>query len=252
MGIIDWRNSTRVLPCRRNKQSELAHDTAQAAGTHLAFCGEEEVEPLMMRLDTNTVFSGVVFDQQLLQEEQSLPLFSFLPHLDQTVPVVLGLSSVTVRTHLVGHSVLHHEGLLEDGPAHHLGLHLQLHLQPLAVGLRPQEVGVDQLDFAETLQLLETEGHQLPALQSCLDPLLWRLEISLTEPAELNGHLQAGTELVVRRELYTVSYLLWDSLSDVNLSPETSHTEVGRVWLYRSPALTTENLANCPHQVVHC
>ena len=154
-----------------------------------------------MRLDTNTVFSGVIFDQQLLQEEQSLPLFSFLPHLNQAVPVILGLRSVTVRTHLIGHSELHHEGLLEDGPAHHLGLHLQLHLQPLAVGLRPQEVGVDQLDFVETLQLLQTESHQLPALQSCLDPLLWRLEISLTEPAELDGHLQTGSEVKVSREL---------------------------------------------------
>ena len=157
--------------------------------SHLAFRGEEEVEPLMMRLDADTVLRGVVFDEQLLQEEQSLPLLGFLSHLNQAVPVILGLSPVTVRTHLISHSELHHEGLLEDGPAHHLCLHLQLHLQPLAVGLRPQEVGVDQLDFVETLQSLQTKSHQLPALQGCLDPLLRRLEISLTETAELNGHL---------------------------------------------------------------
>ena len=194
MGIIDWRNSTRVFPCNGQKQSEL-EDPGTQGFSHLAFCGEEEVEPLMMRLDTDTVFRGVILYQQLLQEEQSLPLLSFLPDLNQAVPVILGFSSVTVRTHLIGHSELHHEGLLEDRPAHHLCLHLQLNLQPLTVGLRPQEVGVDQLDFVETLQLLQTEGHQLPALQGCLDPLLWRLEISLTEPTELNGHLQRGQSL---------------------------------------------------------
>ena len=52
------------------------------------------------------------------------------------------------------------------------------------------------------------------------------------------------------RELFPGFYLLWDSLSDVNLSPETSDTEVSWVGLYRSATLTTENLANCPHQLV--
>ena len=47
----------------------------------LALRGEVEVQTLVMRLDAHTVLGGVVFDKKLLEEEQSLSLFCFLPHL---------------------------------------------------------------------------------------------------------------------------------------------------------------------------
>ena len=113
-------------------------------------------------------------------------------YLHQAVPVILGLGSVAVWAHLVGHRVLHHEGLLQDGAAHHLGLHLQLHLEPLAVRLRPQEARVYQLHLLQPLEPLEAERHQLPALQRRLHPLPGRLEVTLAESAELDGHLNTA------------------------------------------------------------
>ena len=207
----------------------------------------------MVGLDAHTVLGGVVFDQQLLQKEESLPLLGLLSDLDKAVPVVLGLRSVTVWAHLIGHAVLHHEGLLEDGTAHHLRLHLQLHLQPLAVRLRPEERGVDQLDFIETLQLLQTESHQFSALEGGLDPLLGRLQVSLTEPAELDGHLQQGAcQQSALLTFMAKVHLLWDSFSDVNLNSQTSNTQVGWVGLYWSSALTAKNFANSSDNVTSC
>ena len=49
----------------------------------LALRGEEEVQALVMRLDTHTVLGGVVFDKKLLEEEQSLSLLCFLSHLNK-------------------------------------------------------------------------------------------------------------------------------------------------------------------------
>merc|ERR1712147_237541 len=95
----------------------------------LALGGEEEVQALVMRLDGHTVLGRVVFDKKLLEEEQGLSLFCFLPHLNKTVPVILGLSPVTVWTHLISNDKLHHECLLQNGASHHLGLDLKLHLE---------------------------------------------------------------------------------------------------------------------------
>ena len=113
-------------------------------------------------------------------------------YLHEAVPVILGLGPVAVWAHLVGDRVLDHEGLLQDGAAHHLGLHLQLHLEPLAVRLRPQEARVYQLHLLQPLEPLEAERHQLPALQRRLHPLPGRLEVTLAESAELDGHLNTA------------------------------------------------------------
>ena len=45
------------------------------------------------------------------------------------------------------------------------------------------------------------------------------------------------------------SYIFRDALGDVHLDPETRHTEVGRVGVYRSAALTTQDLASHRHQI---
>jgi hypothetical protein len=37
----------------------------------------------------------------------------------------------------------------------------QLDFDPLAVGLRPQEIGIDKLHLAQVLQFLKAESHQL-------------------------------------------------------------------------------------------
>ena len=49
----------------------------------LALRGEEEVQALVMRLDAHTVLGGVVFDKELLEEEQGLSLLCFLSHLNK-------------------------------------------------------------------------------------------------------------------------------------------------------------------------
>ena len=56
-------------------------------GLAFALGGEEEVKTLMVRFDADTVLGGVVFNQQLFQKEQSLSLFSFLPHLEEKLVI---------------------------------------------------------------------------------------------------------------------------------------------------------------------
>ena len=106
-------------------------------------------------------------------------------NLYKTIPVILGLSSVTVRAHLISHYELHYKCLLQNCSTQHLSLNLQLDLESLAVWLCPQEIGINQLDIFQPLQFLKAESHQFSALQCCLYPLTRRLQISLTKSAEL-------------------------------------------------------------------
>lgn len=113
--------------------------------------------------------------------------------MNKTIPMIFSLSSVTIWTHLISHRVLHHKSLLKNCSSKNLCLDLELHLEPLAVGLRPEEARIDQLDLLQPLESLEADGHQLSALQGCLDPLSGRLEISLTKSTELDCHLNIQT-----------------------------------------------------------
>ena len=57
----------------------------------------------------------------------------------------VGIGSRAVHAHVRLHHVLHHKGLLQDGPVHNLGLHRQLHLDAPAVRLRPHKARIHKL-----------------------------------------------------------------------------------------------------------
>jgi hypothetical protein len=87
----------------------------------------------------------------------------------------------------------------------------ELHLDPLGVGLGPDEAGINQPDLGETLEPLEAEGEELLGLEVAHHPLAWRLEVPLAELAPVNGGL------------------LGNALGDIHLVLDAVHAHVGRV-----------------------
>lgn len=72
------------------------------------------------------------------------------PHLHACCPAVwVCVGPVALQAHVVLHHKLHHEALLQDGAVEDLGLDGQLHLEPLAVGLSPDEPRVNQLHLLQ-------------------------------------------------------------------------------------------------------
>jgi len=173
--------------------------------------GEEEVQAIRSLLHGAGVLVGLVLQDDLLEVEEGLLVVHLLPDLDHGLPRVLGLHAAAVVTHLVCHDVLHHKGLLEDGGGKHLLLNRQLDLDPLGVGLGPDEAGINQPDLGKALEPLEAEGEQLLGLEGAHHPLGRGLHVPLTELAPVNGGL------------------LRDSLSDIHLILDAVHAHVGRV-----------------------
>lgn len=97
----------------------------------------------------------------------------------------------------------------------------QLDLDTSAVGLGPNEAGIDQTHFAEALELLETERQELARLERGGHPDTRRLQVALAVAAKVDGRL------------------LRDALCNVDLIPNAVHAQVGRVGWRRCTAART-------------
>lgn len=67
---------------------------------------------------------------------------------------------------MVLHNELHDKALLQDGAVEHLSLYGELHLEPLAVGLSPDEASINKLHFLQSgqssqreKQMVQSEGN---------------------------------------------------------------------------------------------
>ena len=107
---------------------------------------------------------GVVFQDELFEEEERFLVADLLPDLDDGLPRLPGRRHVAVVAELVGHDVLDGKLLLQDKLGELLLLYLQLDLDPLGMGLGPDEVCVDEADLFEPPYLSQEQGHQLFAL----------------------------------------------------------------------------------------
>lgn len=114
----------------------------------------------MSLLDGDGFLVRIELQNELLQIEEGLLMLGSLPHLNDTLPVILGLDALTALTDLIDDLELNNTGLMESSAATHLLLHGELHLDALRVRLGPDESGVDKLHLVEALDSLEADAEQ--------------------------------------------------------------------------------------------
>ncbi len=175
----------------------------------------------MNLFDWDGLVMCVHFQDQLLQVQEGLLVSSSLSDLNNTLPVVLGLNSLTLIADLVHDLKLDHACLLQNSTAHVL-LARDLDLDTLRVRLGPDEARIDQVQLVHALDALETQGEELTRLECCLHPCGRRLEVAFALAAELK---QA---------------LLGQLFGDVDLGLNALHACVQRVLVDQHTALTAQ------------
>lgn len=116
-----------------------------------------------------------VFDDELFEEEESSLVRNLLTDLNTSSPGMGGVGLCTIGALSIGNDVFDFEGLLEDGVLEGFGLNCDLDLDTFRMGFRPDERGVDDSDFVQTAELLETQGEEFSRFGLGVNPVLWRL-----------------------------------------------------------------------------
>lgn len=88
----------------------------------------------------------------------------------------------------------------------------------------PNESRVDQPNFAQSLELAETNGQELPRFHVADDPLRRRREVARASLAPIHGGL------------------FWDPFGNIDRVSETVYAEVGSVWFDWSSTVSAENV----------
>ena len=137
-----------------------------------------KVQSVGLGLDADGVSLHAVLQDELLEEEERALVLHLLSHLHARGPLigVCGCPGARVA-HAPLHHVLHHECLLQDGAVQYLLLDRELDLQSLAVGLRPYEPGVHELDLTQALDSLDAEREEFFGLEVGADPVPRRLQV---------------------------------------------------------------------------
>lgn len=152
----------------------------------------------------------------LLQEEERALVANVLPDLRARDPargVGRGARAVDALVRL--DREVDDAGLLQGGPAEHLGLDRQLDLDAARVRLGPDEPGVDEADaavaaarrgrpFPDALDAAQAEREELLRLRGRARPVLGRLEVALAGRAPEDRELRIFVCACV-----VVGFFLW-------------------------------------------
>jgi hypothetical protein len=103
--------------------------------------------------------------------------------------LLTGLSFMAFRAEKVGDNVFDDENLLQNGRSENFLLDSQLHLQTLAMRFSPNEVGIDQSDFVESLDTTHAVREELTGLQLAGDPSVGRLVVTTASFTPRDGNL---------------------------------------------------------------
>ena len=115
----------------------------------IAALGEVEVQTVRLRLDQSGAAVHVRLDDLLLQEVERSLVLHLLAKLHHCAVRVLDRVHDAVLARLRFDDERHHEGLLQNHVEHFL-LDRYIHLDAAGVGLRPHELGIDQLHLLQT------------------------------------------------------------------------------------------------------
>jgi hypothetical protein len=171
--------------------------------------------------DRHSLLVRVKLENQLFQIQEGLLVSGALSYLHHTLPVVLGLDSLTLVTDLIDHLELDNARLLQNCAAQ-VFLARELDLDALGMRLGPYETGVHETQLVEALDTLEAEREQLSRLQACLDPGSGRLQVAFTLATELE------------------QTLLGKLVRDVGFRLDTLHASVKRVLIDEHTALAAQ------------
>jgi hypothetical protein len=92
------------------------------------------------------------------------------------------------------------------------------------VRFRPDKPSVYQTNFLQPLKFFDTQSEQLLGFQLCDNPNVWWLKVAITSSAEMD------------------SRLLWNTLRNIDIVPDTVDTQVSRIWLNNQTARGTQTL----------
>ncbi len=120
----------------------------------------EKIETVLGFVDRDCVLVCVVLEDELFEVEESTLVLHLLTNLNHSTPCVLCRKTRAVWALTILNDKLDLEDLLENRRCEHLLLYCKLDSETLAVWLCPDETCVDESNFIETFELLETNGKQ--------------------------------------------------------------------------------------------
>jgi hypothetical protein len=167
---------------------------------------ELEVETVVHFLNTQTLLSCVVFDDQLLQEEEGPLVVHSLSDLGHSHPGMGRVRLAAVLALQVHKNVFNNKTLLQKSSVHNLLLDSELHFEPLGMGLRVDKACIDQFDVLHSLELLQANGEELGRLKFASNP--------------------GGSHVSVAVSAVLDDQVLGDAFGDIDLGFEAIHASV--------------------------
>ena len=120
-----------------------------------------EVKAAINFLNVQYIVVSIVLQNQLLQKQECSLVFHPLSDLDLCLPQMRCILLFAIWALLILDHKFDNKSLLQHGEIDHLFLDGQLDLNPLRMGLGPDESGVNQLHLlVEVLDLLEAVAHE--------------------------------------------------------------------------------------------
>jgi hypothetical protein len=115
-----------------------------------------EIEAVFDLANVGGFFMGMVFEDELFEVEECAFMGNLLTDLDYGFPGVEGVCFCAVGTLLVGHDEFAFKRLLKDGRGKCFFLNREFDSDAAGVGFCPDEASVDETDFVEASEFLET------------------------------------------------------------------------------------------------
>jgi len=177
---------------------------------------------------------GVVFKDELFEEEEGLLVINLLSNLDESTPSMWSIFFLTILALLVKDDEFDGESLLDSDVIQNFLLNSQFNLNSSRVRFSPDEAGIKKLDLVQTSDSSETKGQKVFRFKFSMNP--WRSEVSFAGSAEVEDSL------------------LGNSTCNISVTANTLETDVGACSSRRERATagtTQDSDLTVKHGLIH-